>query len=508
MTGSASWNVLRRLRADPRVAWGAIFALLGLYLAAFLAFYPSSYTNTDESMYVRQARVFVQGELEIAKIDPLSGERVAVSVSKYPVGTALFLTPFVWAGGWKAAFLAPCLALFLAVLFTARWLQDEGRSPLFALLVFGFVPVLVLGRVPISDVPSLAIVSLGLWLFWRGLDRGWPYWLASGFAAGASIIFREPNALIFAPFFAGTVLRREWKCWALVLGGLLGVALRPLTAWVAYGDPFFVKAGYYFTPGTFMERVPFYAFGLLVLMPGGLLAAFLYRGRRRPELVVCVVLFVAFFLTQKWTSAFSGLARALVTSLRYLFPVLPVLAFALAEVVPRLWRRTVELRAPERRLACENLATASVAAWIVGLAFTSTAVHFVLDRWTDSQAEIRDTISRTIGDDSVIVTNWHGTRKFLKQLDRPYVDLDWRDLDADDMEQLVDRHGEFFIAILDRSDSEFWRNDALENQRFVDELQLPHTLEVDERVTATDHLRIWRVGPGAPEVVPTAGRSP
>ena len=41
-----------------------------------------------------------------------------------------------------------------------------------ALLVVGFVPTLVMGRVAMSDVPSLALVVLGLWLFWRGIERG------------------------------------------------------------------------------------------------------------------------------------------------------------------------------------------------------------------------------------------------------------------------------------------------------------------------------------------------
>ena len=48
------------------------------------------------------------------------------------------------------------MALVLATFLTGLWLREERRSPLYALLVLGFLPAMVLGRVPLSGVPSAA----------------------------------------------------------------------------------------------------------------------------------------------------------------------------------------------------------------------------------------------------------------------------------------------------------------------------------------------------------------
>lgn len=87
----------------------------------------------------------------------------------------MLMAPWVALFGWRGAFAIPVLSLALSILITARWLRGEGPSTLFALLILGFAPSLVLGRVAISDMPSGPVVALGLWLFWRGLDRG-PGW--------------------------------------------------------------------------------------------------------------------------------------------------------------------------------------------------------------------------------------------------------------------------------------------------------------------------------------------
>jgi hypothetical protein len=64
---------------------------------------------------------------------------------------------------------------------------------------------------------------------------------------------------------------------------------------------------------------------------------------------------------------------------------------------------------------------------------------------------------------------------------------------AEDLAELERRHGGYVVAFLDRSDSDYWRSDAEQNEAFLARLQPGEPL-VDVRVTATDRLRIWRVG--------------
>jgi hypothetical protein len=53
------------------------------------------------------------------------------------------------------------------------------------------------------------------------------------------------------------------------------------------------------------------------------------------------------------------------------------------------------------------------------------------------------------------------------------------------------------VALLDRSDSDYWREDAARNAAFIAALGDPAPL-VDLQATGTDRLRIWRIGEPAP----------
>lgn len=488
---------LERL-SDPhggtRLSWQILAVLLALYTASFFSFYPTSAVNEDEAMYIRQARLLVEGRASLDKLDPLTGAEQVYLPATYPIGTAVIMSPFVSAVGWKGAWIASLLSLALGVALCARWLQDAGRSPLFALLLLGSPSALVLGRVGLSDVPSLALVALGLWLFWRGLDRAWPWWLASGFVAGVSLAFRATNPLPFVPFFAGTVLRRELKCWALVVGGLAGVSMRILSSYLIHGDALFERSAYHFAPETVLDRLPFYALALLVFIPGGLVAALAYKGRRRPEVVLSVALFVTLYLFQIYSSSTTGFAKRVLLAPRYLLPILPVIVFAMGESVPRLWRHLVAWwEARERAVPLARIAAVALSVWIAGIACAGVGVHWAFDRWTATQREIRDEIHRHTGDDSVVFTNLPATKKFIRFLDRKYLPVERRKSEPGDAGTLVERHGEFFVVFLDRSDSEWWRADARGNAAFIESLDPPPDLELDRQITPTDRLRIWRV---------------
>ena len=243
--GAKAYPRLRRMAldlGDRRLGGRIVAAIAALYAIGFGIFYPNAITNRDESNYLRQALALSEARVLVAQTDPLTGEETVAPPSTLPIGTALLMAPFVAAGGWRAAYLAPLLELLLSLALIALWLREAGRSPLFALFALGFLPLAVLCRVPNSDVPSLLMTSLGLWLFWRGRDGSLSLWLGAGWVAGASLLFRETNPLVFAPLFAGAVLRRDPHAWALLVGGLAGVALRVAANSLIHGDPFWTSA--------------------------------------------------------------------------------------------------------------------------------------------------------------------------------------------------------------------------------------------------------------------------
>jgi len=478
--------------ADARFGWRVVVVLLLVYAVFFAFFHPDTPTNDDESQYLRQTVLLLEGRSTITVVDPLTGKAWEKTPSTYSVGTAFLMAPFVRVFGIEGAYLVPLLSLLAAVALTARWLQDEGHSPAFAAVFLGFPPALVLGRVCMSDVPSAAVVALGLWLFWRGQDREAPWWLGSGFVAGASLGFRVSNSLIFAPLFLGTVLRRERRCWALVVGGLAGLAVRLAGMHSYFGDPFFERGYYYFAPETLMERLPLFLMGLLIFVPGGLLLAVAYRGRRRPEVIATLVGFCCFYLFQTFSTIETGPPKRLILGLRYVVPLLPLLCFAMAESLPRFWRQLLARMASASRRRLELGAAVAVSLYLVGVGVAVAAVHPVLAHWSASQRQIRDVIVRHTGD-RALVTNLHATLKFLPILYLKLDPLSTARVSIDDLATLIERHGEYSLVLLDRSDSEFWRADARRNQEFLDALEPRPELLFDEQVNATDRLRIWRV---------------
>lgn len=469
-------------------------ALCFVYAAAMWAWYPQLPVNDDESQYIRQARVLLEGRSTIELRDPWTDEIRMWRPSSYPIGTAAVIAPFIAAGGPQAAWLAPMLSLFLAIFVTGRWLESEGHSPLFAALLMAHVPANVMGRVAMSDPVSMAVIAVGFFAFWRGLRPGagpWP-WLAAGFVAGASAVLRPPNVLVFVAFCIGAVVRWDRHWWALALGGVVGISLRFLSSSFVLGSAFGARQSYLFEPHTVMDRLPLFLLGVVVLLPGGLLFACLYRGKRRPELVATAIGFFLFFLFQRYSTFETGALKRIILGLRYFLPLLPLLVFAMGEAVPRLWAQFLARREEAARARLRGWARVAVAAGLVGTALGSVAIHWFMFDWAESQAKIAAVVG-DYGLEGVLIHDPSGTKKFVDELSLGYTPLVRDDTDPARVHELANLRGGLTIILLDRSDSAWWLDRSRQNQAYIDRIVPAPELVVDERPTSTDRLRIWRV---------------
>jgi hypothetical protein len=495
---AASPDLLRRLGlagqpADMRFGWRVVAAMLAIYTLSFAIFYPEVPTNDDEANYIVQVRMLLAGDSEITQLDAFTGEEIIDTPSTYPLGMAMIAAPFVAVFGWRGAFAVACLGLLVMVVVTGRWIESEGRSPVFALLVLGLPSVLVLGRVAMSDVPSGALVAVGLYLFWRGLDGGYPWWLAAGFVAGASWVLRASNPVLFVPLFIGTVLRRESKAWALVVGGLVGLSLRLVSHRLFFGEAFFERSYYRFSPLTLDERLPLYLLGLVILVPGGLIFAALYRGRRRPELLTTIAIFLILYLFQRYSTIESSLTKRLVLALRYLIPLLPILVFTMSESVPRLWASWRARSSDRRRARAEFAGSWIILVWLAGLGVACAVVHPAFAAWSSTQAELGAAIREFVPADAVLLTNQSGNRKFIDEVERRFQTLRTLDTESSRAVELVDRHDEVFLVLLDRNDSAWWRRETQRNAAYQESISTRVELLADVKPNATDRMRIWRL---------------
>ena len=479
---------------SARVQWGLIVLVMLSYVAAFLWWYPPTIINMDESAYVRQAYLLLDGRSTADVLNLFTGETTSIRPSNFPPGTAALLALFVAVGGWKVAFLASFCALLATVLITARWLVADGRSPLFALLIAGFPPALAFGRMTTSDVPSAAVVAVGLYLFWKGLDGRRIPWLLSGFIAGASMLFRETNVVLFAPLFAGALLRRDPGWPALLIGGAAGVTLRAIVSYAAFGSVFFLKdPAYGFSLANVSRNLGVDALGLLVLIPAGLLVAVSYRGRRRPEVIVAIGLFVGVYLSFGYTAEESGYLQRLLLRLRFYIPLLPLLAFIAAEVLPRWWTAALLHRSRAVAARSARIGRWVVIFWAVGIAAIAIGVNISLYRYGIGQSRVRDLIYSHTPDRAIIVTNLRMTQRYIQDYFGPRQVVDREGRQSRDVHVLADRHGEVYVVLFDRNTSDYLKQHSLENAEFVERIEHPMEVVLDEPTSDTERIRIWRI---------------
>lgn len=487
-----------RLSTEMGIVWGVVL----VFVLGFLCFYPKGLTNFDEVSYVRQAVSLASRHATVDAVDPFTGQHQALHPSDYPAGTSMLMVPFVWLAGWRGTFLLGLLAISACTLFTARWIADSGGSPLYALAVLGYLPAMVMSRTSMSDLPSACLVAAGLWLFWAD-DQSAPWRrLASGFLAGASICLREPTPILFAFFFAGALLRRERHVLALIFGGLAGVACRPLCAALVYGHPFYVKQHDYAITGEFaIPNLIMYLTALVVLVPGGLISVCLYRGKRWVELILTVVAYVVIFVGWNYNGAPSGGVKQWILSLRFLIPLLPIVAFAMAHTFPRWYKALSQSLRSESILTLQRVCRGAVAVWVAGIVLAGLLVNWRSELWSKEHADVVESLYANTDPAVPIMADEPATVKFLNELygKRMLVDLDLgntaNDIRRAQLLGLLERNKTVQIVLFERDDSPYWLEKMNKDDAFIDAIsqQLRPALKLQKRFPGLGVLQIWNV---------------
>jgi 4-amino-4-deoxy-L-arabinose transferase-like glycosyltransferase len=436
---------------DPRwIADRASLAAVVAYVAGLLLLPPRVLLIADESRYVAEA-------LRLA--GRIAGDRL--QFSDYPPGTSLLQSPFVWIAGWSAAVWASALSLVATVLIMRQLLREMDFAPGFALLIPGFFAASLYGRLGMSDMPSCALVAVSLWALWRARDRNASWSALAAFAAGLTVLFREPTVVLLGPILLGAAFRRAIHLPAAIVGGLLGVGVRLAASAAVIGDALYLRdPGYGFSLGGIVGNLPVYTLILGVAFPAGVILPFLYRGVRRAELVAGFSCYFTFFSLYEYNGIReSGLVYGLILSSRLMLETLPVLVVMAADVYPRWGAR---LGAQWKRAP-----TLLVAAYGAGAIALSLGVHYAMRRLGRSNQAIMESLQANTSSSVPVVTNHEATEKYFNPA---YGERQWirRDsVDVDGVPELLTRRGHLTLVFLDRSDSELFRGDAAANERFL-----------------------------------------
>ncbi len=395
-----------------------------LHLLAMAATWPDAITNTDELSYVAAAMDYAEGRRLGQAISPDTLKLADRVNTLYPAGTSLAQAPWVAAFGWRGAFAVPLLGFLGAVWAMYALLRAVGANPWFALVLPAFPATTVLARCANSDTWNLFLVTAALALLASGA-RGPPWrWTLAGLTAGLVLSTREASVLVLGPAMLAVLLGRQPGWPWLLLGGVIGSSVRPISAWVLYDNPLFRHPGYgEFTLPWALRNLPFYAAMTLVLIPGGLVALAGYRGWRWRELVGGATAFVVLHAAYQYGAGESGGPNAVVIGGRYLMPALPVFALALAwQARPALAQDAAAGRWLDRlRAALDRRAPALFAT--IGIA--SVAIHPLSYWWSRNHARLAHDICTHVPADARVVISgatvikalgpWHCRRAWIPE---------------------------------------------------------------------------------------------
>ena len=382
---------------------GALLIVVAAVVVLTWAFAtPVTWTIFDEQAYLTQAARFAEGDAFLLAHRlgdvALPGPRMFVDdsgreIPEFALGWPLLLAPLA-RGGPVLAF---GLALVLHLLGTAAFvgvLRRLGMRELWALLYLLHPTAILLSRSAMADVPTMAATAIGLyaWLAPRRPRRGA---VLAGIVWGASLHLR----LSQGPILVALVLAALWtdrdrgdkRAPALLAGlapGVLSACLVSLWLHGALLPPTTASL----SPTWLAGNVPAYAFWLLLLYPGLLLAP-VRPGPLRAEAVAVLITSLALFgaFEHRYTGLGGG---ALVVGLRFFLPatvlLLPLYAHrleALAGLLP-----------PRARRSGAVLAGLALLAATVGLQLK----HGALQRVQEQRVAA---VARSLTGDVLIATN-------------------------------------------------------------------------------------------------------
>jgi hypothetical protein len=186
---------------------------------------------------------------------------------------------------------------------------------------------------------------------------------------------------------------------------------------------------------------------------------FVYRGQRRWELAAGTIAYMLMFLCydyRPWTE--NGTVKGTILASRFALPLLPVLAVMLADTAGRFVRGRGVVPAMTRT-AFPLLVTA------VGI--IAFGVHPLMRRLEAEPYQVVHAIQTHSNPRVPAVINEKAAAKYLSAVYGPRV-LMSRDMSVGELEVICRTEGGMQLILLDRDDSQLFRDDARANATFLD----------------------------------------
>lgn len=377
--------------------------------------------------------------------------------AEYAIGTPLLLAPLIKWFGHHAVFTLPIFCLGLSYILMYKSLIHLGYNGLGVLLFLMFLPLLFITRTIMSEMPSLLLVSISLFLLIKNENTQRHYWVIF-LLGGISVLFRETNALIFGPillyiFFQNSTNKKVIH--SVIF--LVGLSTRLIANYIVYQNAFHLKHGYPFSISYIPNNIILYSTILLVLIPGGLLLIARYSGKYDKLFLTIIGIFTATHLCYGYDATdYSGYKMGLILNGRFYIPLLPIFAICLGYFLTTL--------KPNFKV------------WITRLIYIGAVVigvgsQYYLHHITSNHRQVADAISTY--KDQVLIFD-HTVHSNIVRYINPYLgnvnkSLDIsRIADSNVIDQLFDKTDQAYIVTSERNETRDKKSRNNDINKYID----------------------------------------
>jgi len=388
----------------------ALLVLMLLYAAVYAAWYPRTFSILDEQAFLSFGTALSRGTVyaDVAGVD--AARAIEIDGHRAPrvsLGMPALLAPIV-AVDWRGGFLVALALHLIGTWACAAMLGALGLRPIFAALYL-FHPVAALyTRTVMSDIPTMALTTVTLWLLVRTHSRP----LLAGLVIGLTPHLRGSQLVVIAglglAFALRDLARSREHGWAALTPSLwLAAGVLPgVLGWMAvnaaiYGGPFETPVTWPLSVEHIPRNLPRYLVSQNLVYPLGLVIGLLYPSRLRAAAALVAVGLLGLYGTFLHLYEGFGTLTSLIVGDRFFLPLFPLLLPGYAGALTALLARAGQRGPPLLALG------------VAGLVAAYGLVTYLHDERLARQSEIQRGLYENTADGSVILSNSHAREYFL-----------------------------------------------------------------------------------------------
>ena len=277
---------------------------------------------TDEVSYYFQLQNWLYGNAQSTIIDAVSGTSYSLIEGHYPPGTS-FLLSILYSIYNPLIYFSGLICLLVAIFILYNCLRKLNLPTISLSVIYLFLPLVYIARTTMSEMPSLLLVSVGVYLYFVNNAKSY-LWIA--LIAGLSVAFRETNILLLAPlaFF----ISKNYVLSAIAF--LVGLLFRFIGYFILTNNPLIVKEGYPFGIEFLPAILIVYTIVLFILLPFSPLWFTKLPRLHVLPFALGLFSFLGLHLFYGYVaSAYSGYTNGVILNGRFWIPTLPLFVVAL-----------------------------------------------------------------------------------------------------------------------------------------------------------------------------------